>query len=80
MAAAHFCHQRHHLLIAEPVLGTAVRALPGDTVAGKSPYIFIHAILTDVKTAAALPAEAKLPAAAMAWRRFLPPAPAGTGM
>ena len=45
------------LLIAKPVLGAAVRAVPGDAVAGHSPEIFIHAFLADGKPAPAGPAE-----------------------
>jgi hypothetical protein len=40
--------------------------LPGDAVAGHSPYIFGHTILADGKAAAASPAEAEFSAAAMA--------------
>ena len=55
-----------HLLIAEPILVPAVRALPGDGIAGHPPYVFIHAFLTDMESAATPPAEAKFPTAAMA--------------
>jgi len=52
------------LLIAETILFAAIRALPRDTVAGHAPHIFIHARLTDSKTAPAGPAErGRLPAA-----------------
>jgi hypothetical protein len=40
--------------------------LPGDGIAGHSPEVFFHAILTDFKSAAALPAKGKFPAAAVA--------------
>jgi len=51
-------------LIAEPILLPAVRALPGDGIAGHSPHIFSHTGLADMKAAAAPPAKAKyLPAA-----------------
>jgi len=57
----------------------AVRALPGDGVAGHPPNVFIHTFLTDVETAPALPAEAKFPAAAVAgkagWPASFPPWP-----
>jgi len=53
-------------LIAKPILLPAIRALPGDGIAGHPPYIFMHARLTDMEAAAAAPAEAKFAAAAMA--------------
>jgi len=53
-------------LIPKPILVPAVRALPGDGVAGHPPYIFIHTFLTNMEAAPALPAEAKFPAAAVA--------------
>jgi hypothetical protein len=53
-------------LIPKPILVPTIRALPGDGVAGHPPNVFIHAFLTDVEAAAALPAKAKFPVAAMA--------------
>jgi len=53
-------------LVAKPILLSAVRTLPGDGIAGHAPQVFFHTILTDLKTAAALPAKGKFPAAAMA--------------
>jgi hypothetical protein len=53
------------LLIAETVHFTAIRALPGDMVAGHAPYVFLHAGLTDFETAAATPAKRMNPATAM---------------
>ena len=51
-------------LVAESVLLSTVRALPGDGIAGHTPYVFFHTTLTDAKTAATLPAKTKfLPAA-----------------
>jgi len=44
----------------------AVRALPGDGIAGHTPDVFIHAFLADVEAAAAAPAKAKFTAAAVA--------------
>ena len=44
-------------LVAKTVLLAAVRALPGDAVAGHAPHIFIHARLTDSEAAPAGPAE-----------------------
>jgi len=44
----------------------AVRALPGDGVAGHPPYIFMHTLLTNMEAAPALPTKAKFPAAAVA--------------
>ena len=54
------------LLVAKSILSSAVRALPGDGIAGHAPEVFFHTILTDFKSAAALPAKGKFPAAAMA--------------
>lgn len=45
------------LLIAEAVLLAAIRALPGDAVAGHAPQIDVHARLADMKAAAAAPAK-----------------------
>jgi len=45
------------LLVAKTVLLAAVRALPGDAVAGHAPHVFIHTLLTDSETAPAGPAE-----------------------
>jgi hypothetical protein len=53
-------------MISESVLIPAIRALPGDPIAGHAPYIFLHARLANTETAAAPPAERKFPAAAMA--------------
>jgi hypothetical protein len=44
-------------LVAKTVLLAAVRALPGNAVAGHAPHVFIHARLTDSETAPAGPAE-----------------------
>jgi len=67
-------------LIAESVLGTAIRALPGNPVAGHPPLVLIHACLAYGKPAPALPAEHKFSLAAMAdFIVFLPAFfPAGT--
>jgi hypothetical protein len=54
------------LLITKSILCTAIRAFPGDTVAGHSPLVFIHAILANSKSAAAGPAERECLAAAVA--------------
>lgn len=62
--------QGQGLLIAKSVLGTAVRALPGNPVAGHSPLIVIHTLLAHGKPAPALPAEHELKAAAMAEGRL----------
>jgi len=59
-------------LIPESVLPAAVRALPGDAVAGHAPDVFRHAILADMKTAAAMPAEREYAGAAMALPCFFP--------
>ncbi len=48
------------LLIAVSVLGTAIGALPGYSIAGHAPLIFIHTYLADGETAPAGPAEGSL--------------------
>jgi hypothetical protein len=53
-------------LIAESILGTAVRTLPGNPVAGHAPLVLIHAFLAHGKPAPALPAEHEFTLAAMA--------------
>jgi len=53
-------------LIPKSILVPAIRALPGDGIAGHPPYVFMHAFLTDMETAPAPPAKAKFPAAAVA--------------
>jgi len=57
--------QRSDLLIAEPVLATTVRTLPGNSVAGHPPQVFLHAVLANAKTAATAPAKGELIAAAV---------------
>jgi len=54
------------LLIAKPILVPAVRALPGDGIAGHAPYVFIHTFLTDIETTSTAPAKSKFFAAAIA--------------
>jgi len=54
------------LLIPESVLAAAVRALPGDAVAGHAPYVFVHAALAYHEAAATIPAKGHLAAAAVA--------------
>jgi hypothetical protein len=49
----------------------AIRALPGDGIAGHPPYIFIHTFLTDMEAAPAPPAETKFPSAAVAGKAGL---------
>jgi hypothetical protein len=61
---------RSLLLISEPVQVAAIRALPGDAVAGQAPHIFIHAFLAHHESAPAGPAE----------REFLPAAVADSGI
>ena len=56
-------------MIAESVLVAAVGALPGDTVAGHTPKVLVHAILADAEAAAALPTEHKCLVAALALLR-----------
>jgi len=53
-------------LVAESILPSTVRALPGDGIAGHAPYIFFHTVLADTESTPALPAEGQFPAAAMA--------------
>jgi hypothetical protein len=66
-------------LIPKPILTPAIRALPGDGIAGHPPYVFIHTFLTDMEAAPAPPAEAKFPAAAVTGKAFyytaFPPGP-----
>ena len=45
------------LLVAVSVLPAAIRALPGNAVAGHAPLVFIHALLAHGKPAPAGPAE-----------------------
>jgi hypothetical protein len=54
-----FCHHgiKSPLLIPQAILTPAVRALPGDAVAGHAPEIFLHAILADGEPTPASPAE-----------------------
>jgi hypothetical protein len=66
-------------LIPEPVLIPAVRALPGNGVAGHAPDVFIHAFLADIETTSAAPTEAKFLAAAVALIAFLSAASALAG-
>jgi len=58
-------------LVPEPILIPAVRALPGDGIAGHAPDVFIHTFLADVETAPALPAKTKFLAAAVAQKTSL---------
>jgi len=46
--------------------------LPSDGIAGHAPQVFHHTVLTDIKTAAALPAKGKFSAAAVAKMPKLP--------
>lgn len=60
------------LLISKPVLCPAVRAIPGNAVAGHPPDIFIHTRLADGKPAPAGPGEHCRISAAMAGPVFGP--------
>jgi hypothetical protein len=40
--------------------------LPGDGIAGHTPYVFFHTVLADTESTSAPPAEGKFPAAAVA--------------
>jgi len=66
-------------LIAEPVPFAAIRALPGDVVAGKAPEVLVHAVLADLKIAmATTPAEqGLLPATGADAPALLPASSAG---
>ena len=44
-------------LVTETVLAAAVRAFPGDVIAGHAPQVLMHARLADQKAATATPAE-----------------------
>lgn len=47
-------------LIAKSILPAAIRTLPGNGIAGHSPEVFMHAILTDAETASTCPTKCKL--------------------
>jgi len=53
-------------LITKSILLPAVRALPGDGIAGHTPYVFCHTRLADPETAPTLPAKGKFLVAAVA--------------
>jgi hypothetical protein len=53
-------------LIAQSVLFPAVRALPGNSVAGHTPQVFFQAVLAQRKTASAMPAKGEFFLATMA--------------
>ena len=53
-------------MIPKPILIPAIRALPGDGIAGHPPDVFIHALLADMETAAAAPAKSEFFLAAVA--------------
>ena len=59
-------HKNPASLVAEPVEPAAVRAMPGDAVAGKMREIDVHAGLADGKPAPAGPAKRRDLATAMA--------------
>jgi len=52
-------------LIAIPILLAAIRAFPGNPVAGHAPKILIHAFLAHGKPAPAIPAEPEFLTAAV---------------
>jgi hypothetical protein len=54
------------LLVSVPVLFSAIRTLPGNSITGHSPEIFFHATLADGKSAPASPAKRRMLAAACA--------------
>jgi len=53
-------------LITEIILPSAVRTLPGYSIARHSPEIYIHAVLTNCKAAPAAPEKGSFITAAMA--------------
>ena len=53
-------------LVTKSILLPTVRALPGDGIAGHTPYVFLHTVLADIETATASPAKGKFLAAAVA--------------
>jgi len=57
----------------------AIRALPGNGIAGHAPNIFLHALLADTETATASPAKRKFLAAAVAQMGAWPAAFAPVG-
>jgi hypothetical protein len=62
---------KKNLLVSVPVLIAAIRAFPGNPVAGHPPLVFIHAGLADGESATAVPAEHERFPTAMALFRFL---------
>ena len=68
-------------MVAKSILIAAVRALPGDGIAGHAPYVFMHTSLADIEATATAPAEAKFFAATVALIAALSatPTPAGEG-
>jgi hypothetical protein len=52
-------------LVAEAILSTAIRTLPGDPVAGHAPDIFFHTFLADTESTSAFPTKRKFFPAAM---------------
>jgi hypothetical protein len=59
------------LLIAEAVRFAAIRAYPVDVITGHPPHIFLHARLTDNKSASARPNKSEFPLTATATPRVL---------
>jgi len=59
-------HFRILSLVPKPILIPAVRALPGDGIAGHAPYVFFHTALADTESTPAPPAERQLLVAAVA--------------
>jgi hypothetical protein len=67
------------LLVAQPVDAAAVRTHPGNAVARHAPEIFLHAVLTNLKTAPAGPTKRHPRAAAMAHGGFGAPPSSAPG-
>ena len=62
------------LLVPKTVLRSAIRAFPCNSVTGHSPDVIVHTVLTDSKTASALPAEGGFFSAAVTLALFGPDA------
>jgi hypothetical protein len=66
-------YKKQYLLIPIAILRTAIRALPGNTIAGHTPHILQHTLLTYAETTSAGPAEKRYGTAAIALPVRSPP-------
>jgi len=63
-------HRVFSLLVSIAVLVSAIRTLPGNTITGHSPEVFLHTVLADRESATTSPAERRMLAAAGAGTFF----------